>query len=110
MLLKVIKFMDAYQIKRDLPTLLEYLNFDNIWKTLKSDSTKREITVKQKVKPKGGKTGDTGLVGAEKKEEVKYVDKKVVVYDLSEKAREYTKLFFEKENFDDEDFKKLSKT
>lgn len=107
MLLKVIKFMDAYQIKRDLPTLLEYLNFDNIWKTLKSDSTKREITVKQKVKPKGGKTGDTGLVGTEKKEEVKYVDKKVVVYDLSEKAREYTKLFFEKENFDDEDFKEF---
>lgn len=107
MLLKVIKFMDAYQIKRDLPTLLEYLNFDNIWKTLKSDSTKREITVKQKVKPKGGKTGDTGLVGTEKEEEVKYVDKKVVVYDLSEKAREYTKLFFEKENFDDEDFKEF---
>lgn len=107
MLLKVIKFMDAYQIKRDLPTLLEYLNFDNIWKTLKSDSTKREMTVKQKVKPKGGKTGDTGLVGTEKKEEVKYVDKKVVVYDLSEKAREYTKLFFEKENFDDEDFKEF---
>ena len=107
MLLKVIKFMDAYQIKRDLPTLLEYLNFDNIWKTLKSDSTKREITVKQKVKPKGGKTGDTGLVGTEKKEDIKYIDKKVVVYDLSEKARKYTKLFFEKENFDDEDFKEF---
>ncbi|AUJ30937.1 MAG: helicase HerA-like domain-containing protein [Liquorilactobacillus hordei] len=108
MLLKVIKFMDTYGIKRDLPTLLEYLDFDNIWETLKSDSIKREVNVKRKVKTKDGKTGDTGLVGIGKTEEkAKYIEKKVVVYDLSEKAKKYTKLFFGKENFDDEDFKEF---
>lgn len=110
MLIKVIRFMDEYNLNRDLPTLKEYLNFDRIWKTINADYNEVEDTKKEE---------QTNDIQTEKKADLfdnkgdtkEKENKKVartIIY--TERAKKFKKLFFDDEDFSSDDFEAFKDT
>lgn len=109
MLIKVIRFMDEYNLDRDLPTLNEYLNFDRIWKTVNADYS--EVKDTGEGKPKDTFKNDDadafdGGTGTKEKENKNVA--KTMIY--TERAKKFKKLFFDDEDFSSEDFEEFKKT
>lgn len=106
MLIKVIRFMDEYNLKRDLPTLNEYLNFDRIWKTINQDYTKTKEKNEDRTKV-NGKTNSIKFNNGGVEEKDNSVSNTIV---YSERAKKFKKLFFDDENFSSDDFEEFKKS
>lgn len=91
MLLKVIKFMEAYDITRDLDTLSNYLDLKRIYKVLNNDA---EVTTKTVVKKSATKSQSQSDFGGADDEPAEVTETKEV-RELSAKAQKFMRWFFD---------------
>lgn len=99
----VIAFLDAYDFPRDMKHIGKYLELENIFEVLNNDTETYETTeIKQVPIAESKEAGGRLNV---KSEDTEYEEQEVTVkhHDLSDRAKKFMKLFFERESISEEE-------